>query len=152
MTARMPLPFRPGFYNYGETETVGVARVAFRYGPWELAAGTTDSVVLHMEGLTPVEVHRSAKLEKAALNQLRLASFLPAPKVRGGVPAANPQGIAVKDFLNNFNNGTYDGYITANHFVKLPAAWNSAIAAAFLGSSGTLAINDASVCANIGRP
>lgn len=70
----------------------------------------------------------------------------------GGVPTANPQGIAVKDFLNNFNNGTYDGYITANHFVKLPAAWNSAIAAAFLGSSGTLAINDASVCANIGRP
>jgi superfamily II DNA or RNA helicase len=104
MTARMPLPFRSGFYGYGETETVGIARVAFRYGPWEVAAGMTDGVVLHMDSLTPVEVHRRAKLEKAALNQLRMANFLPAPKVRGGVPAGNS-----RDFLpDDGDGGWYD--------------------------------------------
>jgi superfamily II DNA or RNA helicase len=104
MTVQMPLPYRPGIYTYGQTETVGIARVAFRYGKWEVAASATEAIVLHMDGLTPVEVHRSTKAEKAALNQLRFANFLPAPKVRDGVPAANQ-----RDFLpDEGDSGWYD--------------------------------------------
>jgi len=65
------------------------------------------------------------------------------------------RGAAVKDYLNNFNNGTYDSYITSHNFVKLPAAWNTAIAAAFLtGSDGNgLAFGNAADCSGIaGRP
>ena len=104
MTVQMPLPYRPGIYSYGQTEAVGVARVAFGYGSWEVAANTAEAIVLHMDGLTPVEVHRSSKAEKAALNQLRLANFLPAPKVRSVVPNAN-----VRDFLpDEGDSGWYD--------------------------------------------
>ncbi|TCL90142.1 SNF2 family DNA or RNA helicase [Rhizobium sp. PP-WC-2G-219] len=104
ITVQMPLPYRPGVYTYGQTEAVGIARVAFRYGRWEVAAGATEAIVLHMDGLTPVEVRRSMKAEKAALDQLRFANFLPAPKVRDGVPAANQ-----KDFLpDEGDSGWYD--------------------------------------------
>jgi ABC-type phosphate transport system substrate-binding protein len=61
-------------------------------------------------------------------------------------------GGAVKGFLNNLNNGTYDSYITAHNFVKLPAAWNTAIKDAFLTAGSSLEIGNASVCNGIGRP
>ncbi|MCT8175737.1 substrate-binding domain-containing protein [Variovorax sp. CY25R-8] len=77
--------------------------------------------------------------------------------------AAGTRGAAVKNFLQNFNDGTYDSYIsgprptspTGHSFVKLPAAWNTAIAEAFLtGSDGNgLAFGNAADCAGIaGRP
>ncbi|WP_411881441.1 substrate-binding domain-containing protein [Polaromonas sp. YR568] len=75
--------------------------------------------------------------------------------VSGGVSSPNPEGAAVKNFLSNFNDGTYDSFITANHFVKLPAAWNTAIKETFLDASvsgSTLVIGDASTCNAIGRP
>jgi superfamily II DNA or RNA helicase len=104
MTVQMPLPYRPGLYTYGQTEAVDIARIAFRYGGWAVAATETAAIALHMDGLTPVEVHRNPKAEKAALNQLRLANFLPAPRMRDGVPAANH-----KDFLpDEGKSGWYD--------------------------------------------
>jgi len=68
-----------------------------------------------------------------------------------GVGTGTP-GAAVKDFLTKFNNGTYDAKITANNFVKLPAAWNTAINNAFLNTSSSLALGNTSVCNGIGRP
>ena len=68
---------------------------------------------------------------------------------------AGSRGAAVKNFLTNFNNGTYDSYITGHNFVKLPAAWNTAIAAAFLTGSDSngLAFGNAADCGGIaGRP
>lgn len=69
----------------------------------------------------------------------------------GGVGAGTPGG-AVKGFLNGLNNGTYDSYITGHNFVKLPAAWNTAIKDAFLTAGSSLEIGNASVCNGIGRP
>ncbi|QPC89097.1 helicase (plasmid) [Mesorhizobium sp. NBSH29] len=86
---RMPVPYRPGVYSYGQTEVAGIATVAFSYGPWEVDAGEEPAVALRMDNMTPVEVHRNANLEKASLKQLRAAGFMPAPKVRDSVPAAN---------------------------------------------------------------
>ncbi|MGJ7573595.1 substrate-binding domain-containing protein [Variovorax sp. RB2P76] len=65
---------------------------------------------------------------------------------------AGTAGGAAKGFLNNLNNGTYDSYITAHNFVKLPAAWNTAIKDAFLTSGSSLEIGNTSVCNSIGRP
>lgn len=126
MTVQMPLPYRPGIYPYGQTEAVGIARVAFRYGSWEVAASATEAIVLLMDGLSPVEVHRSTRAEKAALNQLRLANFLAAQKVRGGIPAAN-----VRDFLpTEGEGGWYDAL-----YDEIPAlerqGWQLEIAADF---------------------
>jgi len=104
MTVQMPHPYRPGIHTYGQTEAVGIARAAFFYDKWEVAAHAAEAIVLHMDGLTPVEIHRSTKAEKAALNQLRLANFLPAPKARDGVPDANQM-----DFLpDEGESGWYD--------------------------------------------
>lgn len=61
-------------------------------------------------------------------------------------------GAAVKAFLTNLNNGTYDTKITAHHFVKLPAAWNTAINDTFLTATNSLAIGNTSACNAIGRP
>jgi ABC-type phosphate transport system substrate-binding protein len=71
-----------------------------------------------------------------------------------GVGAGTPGG-AVKGFLTNLNNGTYDSYITGptgHNFVKLPAAWNTAIKDAFLTAGSSLEIGNTSVCNSIGRP
>ncbi|CZT37218.1 DEAD/DEAH box helicase [Rhizobium sp. 9140] len=136
MTVQMPIPHRPGFYTYGQTEAVGIARLAFRYGTWEVAASRAEAIVLQMNGLTPVEVHRNARTEKAAMNQLRLAGFLPAPRVRGGVPAASQ-----KDFLpDEGDTGWYDAL-----YQEIPAlerqGWRIEIAPDFpyqlLRSDGT---------------
>ncbi len=71
-----------------------------------------ESVVLHMDDLTPVEVHRNAKAEKAALAQLRRAHFLPVPKVRSWVPSANQ-----RDFMPDVGE---DGWYEALYH-KIPA-------------------------------
>lgn len=126
LTAQMPLPYRPGFYSYGQTEAVGIARMAFRYGGWEVTASATETIVLHMDGLTPVEVHRSTKAEKAALNQLRLANFLPAPKVRGSVPAANS-----RDFLPDEGEGGWYDVLYDNIPALERQGWTIEIAANF---------------------
>lgn len=61
-------------------------------------------------------------------------------------------GGAIKDFLTKLNNGSYDSKIAAHNFVKLPAAWNTAINQAFLTSTSSLSIGYASVCNGKGRP
>jgi superfamily II DNA or RNA helicase len=126
LTVQMPLPYRPGIYAYGKTEAVGIARVAFRYGRWEVAASATEAIVLHMDGLTPVEVHRSTKAEKAALNQLRLANFQPAPKVRGSVPTAN-----VRDFLPDEGESGWYGALYDDIPALEQQGWRIEIAADF---------------------
>lgn len=68
-----------------------------------------------------------------------------------GGSASGTAAATVKDFVTKLNNGSFDSYITNHNFVKLPAAWNTAIAAAFLTSGGTLELNSSSVCASIGR-
>lgn len=137
--------------------------------------GNSNSVVARIDSFLPTPASIAAALPAPPSGTARqtLSNWVPAYSIpTGAYPVwgttqlllgqcyaggfgAGTRGAAVKNFLQNFNDGTYDSYITSHNFTKLPAAWNTAIAEAFLtGSDGNgLAFGNAADCAGIaGRP
>ena len=93
MRAELPTEDAPRrFSGYGwqePTESVGVARVTFRYGPIDVAIfETNDALTCFCDGGL-VEVHRDRDAEAAALKTLRGAGFVEAPKIRQRIPNKN---------------------------------------------------------------
>ncbi|SFO83869.1 ABC-type phosphate transport system, substrate-binding protein [Variovorax sp. PDC80] len=143
--------------------------------PDPVYTGNSDAEVARINGLRPTVASIQSALPAPPSGAARqtLSNWVPAYSIPiGAYPiwgttnllvgqcyaggfGSGTRGAAVKNFLQNLNNGTYDSYITSHNFVNLPAAWNSAIAEAFLtGVDGNgLAFGNAADCASIpGRP
>ncbi|WP_177239399.1 substrate-binding domain-containing protein [Variovorax sp. PDC80] len=143
--------------------------------PEPLYTGSSNSVVARIDGFLPTPASIAAALPAPPSGAARqtVSNWVPAYSIPSGAYpiwgttqlllgqcyaggfGTGTRGAAVKNFLQNFNDGTYDSYITSHNFTKLPAAWNTAIAEAFLtGSDGNgLAFGNAADCAGIaGRP
>ena len=83
------------YYGYQEpTEPVGLARLAFRYGPVDVELGEQKSSILRYHDGALLEIQRDARTETAALKRLEAAGFAPAQKIRRHAPARHSQ-----DFL-----------------------------------------------------
>ncbi|WAC72459.1 substrate-binding domain-containing protein [Roseateles sp. SL47] len=68
-----------------------------------------------------------------------------------GGAASGSAAYATKDFVSKLVGGTYDSYITTHNFVKLPAAWLTAIQQTFLTSGASLEINGTACSSVTGR-
>jgi superfamily II DNA or RNA helicase len=76
------------YYGYQErTEPVGLARLAFRYGPVDVEHGEQKATILRYHDGALIEIQRDARTEAAALKTLKAAGFAPAPKIRRHAPA-----------------------------------------------------------------
>ena len=80
--------YRYRYFGYQEpTEPVGLARLAFRYGPVDVEHGEQKSVILRYHDGALIEIQRDARTETAALKLLKAAGFAPAQKIRRHAPA-----------------------------------------------------------------
>ncbi|MGJ7498845.1 hypothetical protein ACSFBF_00655 [Variovorax sp. ZT5P49] len=137
--------------------------------------GNANNVVARIDGLLPTEASVQAALPAppSGADRLDPLKWVPAYAIPSGAYpifgttnlllgqcyaggfGSGTRGAAVKDFLTNFNTSAYDSYITSRHFVRLPAAWKTAISDAFLtGADGNgLAFGNSADCNGIaGRP
>ncbi len=134
--------------------------------------GELNNVVARINGLSPTDAAIQAALPappSTALARANPLNWVPAYSYNASVypiygttnlvvgqcysggGAAGTAAATVRDFVTRLNNGSFDTYISVHNFVKLPAAWNSAIAATFLTAGSNLELNSSAVCAGIGR-
>ena len=80
--------YRYRYFGYSEpTEPVGLARLAFRYGPVDVEHGEQKPVILRYHDGALIEIQRDARTENAALKLFKAAGFAPAQKIRRHTPA-----------------------------------------------------------------
>jgi superfamily II DNA or RNA helicase len=101
---REDLPIEDGqdqryrYYGYqAPTESIGVARLVFRYGPVDVERGEPKSVLIRYHDGGLVEIHRDARVEAAAVAEMETAGFVSLDKVRMSAPARRAQDFLPED-------------------------------------------------------
>lgn len=156
VTAALAVNHRFGFLSPDSTYTGGTNSVVARINSFLPSAASIQAALpappsTAIARSNPLNWVPAYSLPTSAYPIYGTTNLLLGQCYAGGV-GAGTAGAAVKDFLTKLNNGTYDAKITSHNFIKMPAAWNTAINDAFLTSTNTLAVGNTSVCNAIGRP